>query len=155
LNARGWFIVIIGQTLSKSGSWFGFGPDLSTAVEKMSYVLFKATDIAKLERDQDVFYDAYWFAQLAFYGITGLLLYWSILFLLYKESWAVLNRGILAIDRYLATVFCTLVIVSFIYSFVERLFMLRVFSFYFWLFAGLVANARVNRNVQKILDVPP
>jgi hypothetical protein len=155
LNARGWFIVIIGQTLSKSGSWFGFGPDLSTAVEKMSYVLFKATDIAKLERDQDVFYDAYWFAQLAFYGITGLLLYWSILFLLYKESWAVLNRGILAIDRYLATVFCTLVIVSFIYSFVERLFMLRVFSFYFWLFAGLVANARVNRNVQKTLDVPP
>jgi hypothetical protein len=146
LNARGWFIVIIGQTLSKSGSWFGFGPDLSTTVEKMSYVMFRAIDIAKLERDQDVFYDAYWFAQLAFYGITGISIYWSILYLLYKESWEVLKNSLASIDRYLAIVFCTLVIIGFIYSFVERLFMLRVFSFYFWLFAGLVTNARLNRS---------
>jgi hypothetical protein len=142
LNARGWFIIIIYKTLAKSGSWFGFSPDLSTVIEKMSALLTRASDITKLKRDQDVFYDAYWFAQLAFYGIPGLTLYWSILYFLYRNSLSVVNSGRRFLERHLAIIFCTIILISFLYSFAERLFMLRLFSFYFWFFAGIISNIK-------------
>jgi hypothetical protein len=149
LNARGWFIALIGKALIKSGSWFGFSPDLSTVVEKISTFLPRAIDVAKLKRDKDVFYDAYWFAQLAFYGIPGLTFYWSILYFLYCDSLSVISLSQKFLERYLATIFCIIVLIGFLYSFVERLFMLRSFSFYFWVFAGIVSNINLKKGVNS------
>ena len=140
LNARGWFLANIWRTVIQAGHIFGLGPDLSKVIDHMSLSLDKATDIVKLQRDQFVFYDPYWFAQLAFFGIPGLGLYWSVLWSLYKTSLDLVDRSLTKEYSYLGVIFCVLIVVGFLYSFVERLFMLRTFSFYFWMIAGLVVN---------------
>lgn len=145
LNARGWFIVVITQSLYKSGSWFGFSPDLATAIEKISDVLTEASDVVKLKQDQEVFLDPYWFAQLAFYGVAGLSLYWGILLQLYQTAQNLLRRTNILENQYLCVSFCSVVVVGFLYSFSERIFMVRSFSFYFWMLAGLVVNAHLSR----------
>ena len=157
LNARGWFISLTSQTLSKTGSWwFGLSPDLSTVVEKMSAVLSKGSDITKLKRDRFVFQDVYWFSQLAFYGLAGIAIYWSILWRLFQTSWNLVKTTKLSEYRYLGTVSCTVVVISFLYSFAERLFVLRTFSYYFWLFAGLVGNAQyINKASLRLKNVSP
>ena len=149
LNARGWFLANIWMTVIQAGHIFGLGPELSKVIDTMSLSLDRATDIVKLRRDQFVFYDPYWFAQLAFFGIPGLGLYWSVLWSLYKTSLDLVKRSLSREYAYLGVIFCVLLVVSFLYSFVERLFMLRTFSFYFWMIAGLVVNAHNTMKISK------
>jgi len=154
LNARGWFIALTVKSLSESGSWFfGFSPDHGTTISTINSLIVSASDAAKLARDQYVFQDAFWFAQLAYYGIIGLSLYWSILLSLYRSSCRLLKTTQWPEFQSLGIIFCAVIMIGFLYSFSERLFVLRTYSYYFWLFAGLIANAEyTQKKLRELLN---
>ena len=138
--SRGWFAVTTVQAVTALGKWFGFGPEPHSVLEGMKAFLTHSDDIAKLERDIDAFEDPYWFAVLAYFGVAGVILYWLILYRLYQASRWLIRAASSRAERSLGVMFCTITAVSFFYSFSERLFKLRPFSFYFWLLAGLMMS---------------
>jgi hypothetical protein len=77
---------------------------------------------------------------MGYFGVVGLLIYWFILLRLYVVSRNLMKITAVSEYKSLAIIFCTIVIVAFVYSFVERIFKARDFSIYFWLLAGLVVN---------------
>lgn len=138
--SRGWFMVNVSKSIALTGSWFGFGPEPESLIRGMKTVLANSTDVAKLERDADAFEDAYWFVVMGYFGIVGLFLYWVILWKLYQASRWLMRAATTPSERSLGVMFCTITALGFFYSFSERLFKLRPFSFYFWLLAGLVIS---------------
>ena len=139
-SSRGWMISNTTNALIKSGSWFGFGPELGSVKEAITPHLVEPEDRARLQRNLYVFDDPYWFAVMAYFGIVGLSLYWLVLWRLYQAAKFVLFSTVSQQERTIALMAQTLVIIAFFYSFVERLFRLRPFSFYFWLICGLLVN---------------
>ena len=139
-SSRGWMISNTTNALIKSGSWFGFGPELGSVKEAITTYLAEPEDQARLQRNLYVFDDPYWFAVMAYFGLVGLSLYWLVLWRLYQVAKFVLFASISQQERTIVLIAQTLVIVAFFYSFVERLFRLRPFSFYFWLICGLLVN---------------
>lgn len=137
--SRGWVVTKVCQTIWESSSWFGFGPDRETLISNMGQFL-TSDEIKKLIRDAEVFDDPYWFAYMGYFGVVGLLINWLILLRLFQVGREVLKTTNVKDYQIMAISFCSLIIVAFFYSFVERLFKLRHFSFYFWLLAGLVVN---------------
>lgn len=142
--SRGWVATTICQTLWESSSWFGFGPDHETLISNMGQFL-TSEEVKKLVRDMEVFDDPYWFAFMGYFGIVGLLINWLMLLRLFQVGRAIIDRTTVREYRILAISFCSLIVVAFFYSFVERVFKLRHFSFYFWLLAGLVVNVYQNQ----------
>ncbi|MEL6844870.1 MAG: hypothetical protein AAFP02_16805, partial [Bacteroidota bacterium] len=102
--------------------------------------LTTGADIDKIERDAGVFDDSFWFAFLAYFGVIGTAIYGFILKRLYDAGKWLARVSSEPEYRILGATFGTLVVVTVLYTFVERTFRLRAFSFYFWLFAGLVVN---------------
>jgi hypothetical protein len=139
-SSRGWMIATTTNALIRSGSWFGFGPELGSVNQGILPYLLEPEDQARLERNQFVFDDPYWFAVIAYFGIVGLSIYWLILWRLYQAAKFVLISSVSQPERNIALMSKTLVIIAFFYSFVERLFRLRPFSLYFWLICGLLIN---------------
>ena len=137
--SRGWVVTKVCQTLWESASWFGFGPDHETLINNMGQYL-TSDEVKKLVRDAEVFDDPYWFAYLSYFGIVGLLINWFILLRLFQTGRELLRITTAKEYQILAISFCSIIIVAFFYSFVERVFKLRHFSFYFWLLAGLMVN---------------
>lgn len=137
--SRGWVVTKVCQTIWESSSWFGFGPDHETLIMQMGQFL-TSDEVKKLVRDVEVFDDPYWFAFLGYFGVVGLLLNWFILWRLFQAGRELLRITTVKEYQVLAISFCSIIIVAFFYSFVERVFKLRHFSFYFWLLAGLVVN---------------
>ena len=137
--SRGWVVTTVCQTIWESSSWFGFGPDQETLISNMGQFL-TSDEIKKLVRDMEVFDDPYWFAYMGYFGVVGLLINWLILLRLFNAGKQLLSITTVKDYRVLAISFCSLIVVAFFYSFVERVFKLRHFSFYFWLLAGLVIN---------------
>ncbi|MEL6578905.1 MAG: hypothetical protein AAFQ14_04070, partial [Cyanobacteria bacterium J06621_12] len=125
--------------LWESSSWFGFGPDHETLINQMGQFL-TSDEVKKLVRDTEVFDDPYWFAFLGYFGVVGLIINWFILLRLFQAGRELLRITTVREYRVLAISLCSIIIVAFFYSFVERVFKLRHFSFYFWLLAGLVVN---------------
>ena len=137
--SRGWVVAKVCQTLWESSSWFGFGPDHETLINNMGQFL-TSDEVKKLVRDADVFDDPYWFAFMGYFGVIGLGINWFILLRLFQVGRELLRITNIKEYRVLAISFCSIIIVAFFYSFIERVFKLRHFSFYFWLLAGLVVN---------------
>ena len=137
--SRGWVVTRVCQTLWESASWFGFGPDHQTLIDNMGQYL-TSDEVKKLLRDADVFDDPYWFAYMGYFGVVGLLINWFILLRLFQTGRELLNVTTVKEYQILAVSFCSIIVIAFFYSFVERVFKLRHFSFYFWLLAGLVVN---------------
>ena len=149
--SRGWISSTIIDSLIKTGNWtFGFGPELGAVKTGIGSVLTNSEEIYKLQRDLNTFDDPYWFAIMAYFGIVGLIIYWLILLRLFQASQWLVRVGSNSEERSLGAMFSTIVTVTFFYSFVERLFRLRPFSFYFWLLAGLVINACYVRKQQLL-----
>lgn len=139
-SSRGWAIVVTFKALSKSGNWwFGFGPELGI-VRKGIEVYLNPDDQEQLQRNLYVFDDPYWFAIIAYFGLVGLFLYWLVLWQLNQASGKVLRGASSEEEKAVGVIMQSLTIVAFLYSFVERLFRIREFSLYFWLFAGLAIN---------------
>lgn len=139
-SSRGWMISTTTNALIKSGSWFGFGPELGSVTQGILPYLSEPEDQARLQRNLFVFDDPYWFAVMAYFGLVGLIIYWLILWRLYQAAKFVLVSTVSRTEKNIALMTKTLVIIAFFYSFVERLFRLRPFSFYFWLICGLLIN---------------
>lgn len=139
-EARGWFMRVILDGIFSTHSWFGFGPDFEHTQDSIRATLSTATDMAKLERDAPVFDDSFWFAFIAYFGIIGTAIYGFILKRLYDSARWLARVSTRPELRTLGATFATLVFVTVLYTFVERIFRLRAFSFYFWLLAGLVVN---------------
>jgi len=139
-EARGWFMQTILNGIFSTHSWFGFGPDFEHTQRALRGTLRTATDMAKLERDAPVFDDSFWFAFVAYFGIVGTAIYGFILKRLYDSAKWLVRVSTRPELRTLGATFGTLIFVTVLYTFVERIFRLRAFSFYFWLLAGLVVN---------------
>ena len=142
--SRGWVVTKVCQTLWESASWFGFGPDHETLINNMGQYL-TSDEVKKLVRDAEVFDDPYWFAYLGYFGVVGLLINWFILLRLFNTGRELLRITTVKEYQILAISFCSIIVVAFFYSFVERVFKLRHFSFYFWLLAGLMVNVYQNQ----------
>jgi hypothetical protein len=139
-EARGWFMQTILNSIFSTQSWFGFGPDFDHTQDAIRATLNRAPDIAKLKRDGSVFDDGFWFAFFAYFGVVGTLIYGFILKRLYDCAKWLTRVSSEPELRTLGATFATLIFVTVMYTFVERIFRLRAFSFYFWLLAGLVVN---------------
>jgi hypothetical protein len=139
-EARGWFMQTILHGIFSTQSWFGFGPDFEHTQKALKETLTTATSMAKLKRDGTVFDDSFWFAFIAYFGVVGTVIYGLILKRLYDAARWLARTASEPEFRTLGGTFATLVFVTVLYTFVERIFRLRAFSFYFWLLAGLVVN---------------
>ncbi|NEO14452.1 MULTISPECIES: hypothetical protein [unclassified Moorena] len=139
---RGWAAKTIVNGLMNSGGWFGFGPEpgaLQRGIENS--VILSPDEQRHLSWHVELLEDAYWFAFLGYFGIVGLGIFWLILLRLYQTSQSLIKSSSSLEYKSLGVMLCTIIIVSFFYTFVERTFKLRPFSFYFWLLAGLVVNS--------------
>ena len=139
-TARGWFASTILNAIFSTHSWFGFGPDFDHTQDAIRATLNNSVEMAKLERDEGVFDDSFWFAFVAYFGIVGTFIYGFILKRLYDAAKWLARVSSEPEYRTLGTTFATLIVVTVLYTFVERIFRLRAFSFYFWLLAGLTIN---------------
>ncbi len=141
-HSRIFVIIQVCSALIKSGSWFGFGPSLWSAYHGIiDSVNLSSEQEQHLWRILHVFEDPYWFAILAYLGVVGILLYWFILLRLYRASQSLIKFSLCNEYKSLGIIFCSITICAYAYSFIERAFLLRGFSFYYWLLAGLVINA--------------
>ncbi len=139
-TSRGWVVGTTIHTLTKSGSWFGFGPDLYQTRRIMADILVDGSDRAKIIAMGPV-EDTYWLIMLAYFGAVGMGIYAVIIWRLFRASQWLAKFSPDPEYRRLGVIFCTLVIFTILYNFIERILQLRGFSLYFWLFAGLVVNA--------------
>lgn len=139
-TARGWFMTVILNAVFNTHSWFGFGPDFDHTQAAIRATLSTSVGRAKLERDAGVFDDGFWFAFIAYFGFIGTFIYGFMLKRLYDSAKWLARVSTEPEYRTLGATFATLIIVTVLYTFVERIFRLRAFSFYFWLLAGLVVN---------------
>ena len=141
-NSRGWTMRTVGNSVLKShGIWFGLSPDQNSVRD--SLIRLNDADTLAQQRFEvtEALEDVYWIAMFAYYGIVGLGIYLLILVRLYIAArWLVTHSN----DRdyqSLGAVFCTVILVSFAYAWIERIWELKTFAFYFWLLAGLVINS--------------
>ena len=139
-QARGWFMNTILHAVISTRSWFGFGPDAWGTLNSIEATLTDGNDMEKLYRDAPVFDDGFWFAFIAYFGFVGTAIYAFMMKRLYDASKWLARVSAEPEYRTLGSTFATLVLITVLYTFVERTFRLRAFSFYFWLLAGLVVN---------------
>jgi len=147
--ARGWVVSTVVHSLIKSGSWFGFGPDLYHARQLIADLLVDGPDRAKIIAMGPV-EDTYWVIMLAYFGVVGMGIYMAMIWRLFQAARWLTKFSPEPEYRRLGIIFCSLVIFTILYNFIERILQLRGFSLYFWLFAGLVVNARNTHEQRKI-----
>jgi len=152
-TSRGWVVGTTIHTLTKSGSWFGFGPDLYQMRQLMADVLVDGSDRAKIIA-MGPLEDTYWLIMLAYFGVVGMGIYAVIIWRLFQSGRWLIKFSPDPEYRRLGVIFCTLVIFTILYNFIERILELRGFSLYFWLFAGLVVNAYNAHQRQRIESSP-
>ena len=121
-NARGWFVSTISHAILSTQSWFGFGPDFDHTQKAIRATLSTAVDIAKLERDEDVFDDSFWAAFVAYFGIIGTTIYGFILKRLNDTARWLCRYTSDPTYKVLGGTFVTLLITTVLYTFVERIF---------------------------------
>lgn len=138
--ARGWVFNTVIHSLRESGSWFGFGPDLYNTRKIIADVLVDGRDRAKIIAMGPV-EDTYWMMMLAYFGVVGMSIYIAIIWRLFRASRWLVKFSSEPEHRRLGVIFCSIVICTILYNFIERILQIRGFSLYFWLFAGLVVNA--------------
>lgn len=139
-TARGWFMNTILHAVISTRSWFGFGPDAWGTLNAIEATMTDGSDMDKLWRDAAVFDDGFWFAFIAYFGFVGTAIYVFMMKRLYDAGKWLARVAAEPEYRTLGSTFATLVVITFLYTFVERTFRLRAFSFYFWLLGGLMIN---------------
>ena len=138
--ARGWVFNTVIHTLRESGSWFGFGPDLYNMRKIMANLLVDGGDRAKIIAMGPV-EDSYWIVMLAYFGVVGMGIYLAMIWRLFRAGRWLTKFSPEPEYQRLGVIFCSIVICTVLYNFIERILQIRGFSLYFWLFAGLVVNA--------------
>jgi hypothetical protein len=138
---RGWVILNVPPFILTSRYWlFGLSPD---QVFMQTTILQQNADLNYLSNLVQIgaFEDVYWVALLVYYGLAGLLLFFLILYKLFRIAQKAASLASDRLTQAIAHIFGTYIIV-FIYSgFVYRVPEFRPSSFLFWLLAGLTMRS--------------
>lgn len=133
--SRGLVLTEIGGTLIGSFKILGYSPAQEFALEKAATKLFGSnTPINNLP----IINDVYWVAFIIYYGLAGLVIFYLILYRIFRAAVFVYRNSPDPYFRIVAVAMAALVIIVIPYSLILRTFVFRSFSFYFWLLAGLV-----------------
>lgn len=133
--SRGAVLTEVGGHLLSSFKLIGYSPAQEFALEKAATHLFGSNmPINNLP----IINDVYWVAFIIYYGIIGIIIYFFILFRIFKASVFVARFSNDPYFRIFAFAMAALVIIAIPYSLILRTFVFRAFGFYFWLLAGLV-----------------
>lgn len=136
--SRGWSLLQFVPRFFASPYWLlGAGPDENLMRSTLASV---HPELQRLLTYQG-FEDVYWVAILAYYGVTGLSIIWSILGTLFFLTKRVVNHAQNEQERQDGKAFRIIALVFFLLSFTERLPELASTSFVFWLYAGLVVKS--------------
>lgn len=135
-NSRGWVIINVGGSVLSSFRIIGYGPDEDTAKQALvdeNPAISRLIEYSPLE-------DVYWVAMLLYYGPVGVGIMMVILYKLYLAATSLVARSIVPIETFIGGTCAVMVVVAFFYAFIERVFELRIFSFYFWFLMGIGIN---------------
>lgn len=140
---RGWIISEVAPQIISFIPLIGFSSDPETA---KYLIMTKGINLYRLS-GYTAFEDVYIVALLAYYGLIGLILFFTILLVLMRCGVFVLSYARIQKDQELAALTCAFLALSlgaFIYSFFERIYEIKVFSFYYWMLAGTIARYYVD-----------
>jgi hypothetical protein len=150
-HARGWILENVGGSLLKSITMIGYSPANEFALQKL---LKKEMNVLTPFENLLIINDVFWVAFIAYYGLVGMIVFLSILYLLFKASRYVWFNTGKSIYRVVSLATITLIIASIPYSFIVATFTFRSFGLYFWLLAGLTISEylrlKKNRNESTI-----
>ena len=144
-SSRGWFLTEVGGYALQHSGFLGYSPDDSTARATLADAKIDFKRLIEFP----VFEDVYWVAMLIYYGILGLILFQGIIISLIVVGFRTLSQS--GIASVIAIAFLTIALVTYPAAFLERVFELRTYSFYLWLFAGLTVSLH-QRDGQKGLS---
>lgn len=148
-NSRGWFIKEVGGATLATSPWFGFGPDLPTAQKALADLKSDPEYKQRLIDSSPFFEDVYWVAMLSFFGVCGVLLFVLILVRIYQAARWLTKNSSKPEYQVIGATYSTIFAICVIYTFIERIFKLRSFAYYFWMLAGLVINAYLKERSQR------
>jgi len=137
---RGWVIKEVGSQILISLPVVGYSPDPETARKLIAES--SGGGLAKLV-GYVAFEDVYWVALLGYFGIFGMLVLFSIFYLLYRAASRLQQFARFRGDKELLAFvsgFMALLFILIPYCFFERVLEIQVFSYYFWLMAGMIAG---------------
>ncbi|RLJ21086.1 hypothetical protein DJ031_04170 [bacterium endosymbiont of Escarpia laminata] len=135
--SRLWFFREAAVSVFGSFNLLGFGPDPGHAIQ-----LFVA-DRSGLSQllTYNSYRDVYWMALLVYFGILGFSIWMFLLWRLGRNANRI-RKSQLSITptvRKLAVTVLILIVVTFIYTFIERTLIIRAYAFYFWFLVGLLS----------------
>jgi hypothetical protein len=136
-NTRGWVLFTAFPALFKAFPPFGYGPDIEASLD---YFVIHVMDYHVPMFEYGIINDVHWVGFTISYGFIGLLIWLLMLFALYKIANKVRKKSELTFNKSIASAFMLLVVMYILYTFVIRVFVLRVPAFYFWLFAGIIVR---------------
>jgi hypothetical protein len=125
----------IPPTVLASKPFFGFGPNEEFTIARLneSRPSFLFRTVVK-----NGFEDVYWVAILSYYGLIGLIIVILLLNKLYQSSKLIAKSSSQPQTKALAVSVCLIVSITPFLLFFYRVLEFRIFSFYFWLLAGLI-----------------
>jgi hypothetical protein len=118
----------------------GFGPDEDNTIEKLNEKL-PSFDLPLFKQKafrKNGFEDVYWTALLAYYGLLGLGIFIIFMIKFYKSIFDIYKKTSNPMTKNLAVTSLSIVGISIYLLFFYRVLEFRAFSFYFWLFPGLL-----------------
>lgn len=142
---RGWVISEVAPQIIKSMPLIGYSPDPDTATK---LIVLNSVNMNRL-LTYTAFEDVYIVAMLAYYGIIGLTLFITIHCVLIRCGFYVLVYAKTQNNQELVALCCSFIAISigaFIYSFFERIYEVKVFSYYYWMLAGIIV--RINMDIK-------
>lgn len=136
-SSRGFIIENVIIPMLKSTNFVGYGPDPETSLMKLATRDLPAN--IPFENVMNVA-DVYWLSIFTCYGLIGGLLFISILITLFLVSMRVYRKSDDTYYKIIAVAFAASIIIAFPYTIIIRTFVFRIYAFYFWFFAGLMAQ---------------
>lgn len=136
-SSRGFIIENVIIPMLKSANIIGYGPDPETSLEKLALKDLPAN--IPFENVMNVA-DVYWLSIFTCYGLIGGGLFVAILIVLLVVAMRVYRKSDDIFYKIIAVAFAASIIIAFPYTIIIRTFVFRIYSFYFWFFAGLVAQ---------------
>ncbi len=137
-NSRLGAVLDIPPTVLANRPILGYGPDETATIERLN--ASSPSYLHKTLKSSGGFEDVYWAAMLAYYGIIGVILWILMFHALYRFARRVYENSSEKVARGIAITMICLVIVSIALLFFYRILEFRIFSFYFWLLAGLLVS---------------
>lgn len=152
-HSRGWILTEVGIPILKSFNLFGYGPSGDESLDRM---VKEEVSGSMPFNNLAIINDVYWVALLSYYGFVGIIIFFCILWKIYKSSMFVYKNSDVPVYAMVGLTMVIIVILTIPYTFILRTFAFRPFGFYFWLLAGLVAaeyrRIKINRHAETAIN---